>query len=67
MMQLANEVFTRVFSLSGTISGEHGDGLGRVDYISRMYGQEVTNIFKTVKTLFDPTNIMNPGKKVSPF
>lgn len=67
MMQLANEVFTRVFFLSGTISGEHGDGLGRVDYISRMYGQEVTNIFKTVKTLFDPTNIMNPGKKVSPF
>lgn len=61
---LADKLFSKVFSLSGTISGEHGDGLGRVDYIKKMYGLQIIDLFKCVKRIFDPQNIMNPGKKI---
>jgi FAD/FMN-containing dehydrogenase len=64
LRNLADKVFSKVFSLSGSISAEHGDGLGRVDYISKMYGFKINNLFKTIKTMFDPKNIMNPGKKI---
>ncbi|MDX1372346.1 MAG: FAD-linked oxidase C-terminal domain-containing protein, partial [Nitrososphaeraceae archaeon] len=62
--ELAEKLFSKVFSLSGTISGEHGDGLGRVDYIQKMYGCQIIDLFKSVKRTFDPQNIMNPGKKI---
>lgn len=61
---LADKLFSKVFSLYGSISAEHGDGLGRVEYISKMYGFEINNLFKSIKNIFDPFNIMNPGKKI---
>ena len=35
---VANEVFTKVISCGGTITGEHGDGIARTKYIEFMYG-----------------------------
>ena len=62
---IADEVFSKVIKNRGTITGEHGDGLARVGYIHRVYGQAIFSIFRQVKQLFDPTYLMNPGKKIS--
>ena len=61
---LAAEVFKKVISYGGTISGEHGDGIGRTKYIEFMYGLPIVAIFEQIKKIFDPKYIMNPGKKV---
>ncbi|MGZ5547311.1 MAG: FAD-binding oxidoreductase [Nitrososphaeraceae archaeon] len=61
---LANDVFSKVYKLSGSITAEHGDGISRTKYISQMYGNTIFELFKKIKFIFDPTNIMNPGKKV---
>ena len=63
---LATEVFSKVYELSGSITAEHGDGISRTKYIPQMYGNTIFEIFKKIKFIFDPTNIMNPGKKVIP-
>jgi FAD/FMN-containing dehydrogenase len=61
---IGDEVFTRVISCGGTITGEHGDGIARSKYIEFMYGTQIVSIFEQIKKLFDPKFIMNPGKKV---
>lgn len=61
---VADKVFTEVINRGGTITGEHGDGIGRTKYIEIMYGTQVVSVFEQVKKLFDPKLLMNPGKKV---
>jgi FAD/FMN-containing dehydrogenase len=61
---VADEVFTKVISCGGTITGEHGDGIARTKYIEFMYSTQVVSIFEQIKKLFDPKFILNPGKKV---
>jgi FAD/FMN-containing dehydrogenase/Fe-S oxidoreductase len=61
MCAIAKETYELVWSLGGTISGEHGEGLSRVAYIQRQYGP-LYDLMRRVKTLFDPNNIINPGK-----
>jgi glycolate oxidase len=61
---IANKVFAHVINRGGTITGEHGDGLARTDYIQMMYGKRITSLFSRVKKLFDPSFTMNPFKKV---
>lgn len=56
-----NDVAT---SLGGTISGEHGDGLSRSAYVKNQYGP-LYSVFRQVKDIFDPHNLMNPGKIVT--
>ncbi|MGZ0168573.1 MAG: FAD-linked oxidase C-terminal domain-containing protein [Planctomycetales bacterium] len=51
-------------SLGGTISGEHGDGLSRSAYVKNQYGP-LYSVFRQVKDIFDPHNLMNPGKIVT--
>ena len=64
MKHIATQVFKTVITLGGTITGEHGDGLARAKYIQSVYGKEIFSMFKIIKKLFDPTYIMNPGKKI---
>ncbi len=49
---------------NGSLSGEHGDGRLRGEYISSVMGSETYAFFKSVKKLFDPHNIFNKGKIV---
>ncbi|HEY7815157.1 MAG TPA: FAD-linked oxidase C-terminal domain-containing protein, partial [Nakamurella sp.] len=56
-----------VAELGGSISGEHGDGQARGELLARMFGPEVIEAFRTVKSLFDPAGILNPGKLVDPY
>ena len=62
--QVMEEVTALVASLGGTVSGEHGDGRLRTPILDRIWSEEARNVFKSVKTAFDPTGIFNPGVKV---
>ncbi|QDT37499.1 Anaerobic glycerol-3-phosphate dehydrogenase subunit C [Stratiformator vulcanicus] len=48
----------------GVISGEHGDGLSRSAFLRTQHG-ELYRVFREVKDIFDPHNLMNPGKIVT--
>lgn len=62
---IAEDVFELAWSLGGTISGEHGEGLVRVSFIKKQYGDEVYDVFRKVKGIFDPKNVFNPGKIIN--
>ena len=62
MRAMAEEVFTLAWSLGGSISGEHADGLVRAAYVRRQYGDEYYELLRKVKEAFDPEGRMNPGK-----
>jgi FAD/FMN-containing dehydrogenase/Fe-S oxidoreductase len=62
MQAIAEDVFTLAWSLGGSISGEHADGLIRAAYVRRQYGDEYYGVLQQVKRLFDPDGLMNPGK-----
>jgi len=51
-----------VMALGGTITGEHGDGMGRTGFVRRQYGEQNHMLFGLLKDAFDPHHILNPGK-----
>lgn len=59
---LLDKVFDLVLSLNGTLSGEHGVGLEKRDYIYKELGKTEIALMHNIKKLFDPENILNPGK-----
>jgi len=64
MAFIANHVADLVVKYGGGMSGEHGDGLARSQFIERIFGPELYTAFREFKGLFDPQNLMNPGKIV---
>jgi hypothetical protein len=56
-----DQVTETVIRLGGTPSGEHGDGRLRTPVLQRIYGQEISGLFRAVKQSFDPHGILNPG------
>ncbi|MGI9428660.1 MAG: anaerobic glycerol-3-phosphate dehydrogenase subunit C [Bythopirellula sp.] len=64
MAALADELYQDVWRVGGTISGEHGDGLSRTPYVGEQYGP-LADAFSEIKELFDPQEILNPGKIVA--
>jgi len=65
MRSMANEVFELAWSLGGTMSGEHAEGLSRVAFIRRQCGDEFYELLRKLKNTFDPDNLMNPGKIIN--
>lgn len=63
ILPVMKKVNNLVLSYKGSLSGEHNDGLVRGPWLKEMYGEEVLNIFKQVKTIMDPQDIFNPHKK----
>ncbi|MGI9551945.1 MAG: FAD-binding and (Fe-S)-binding domain-containing protein, partial [Aurantibacter sp.] len=59
---ISEETFKLVVEYGGSWSGEHGDGLVRSAYNKRFFGDNLYEAFIEVKKLFDPDNLMNPGK-----
>lgn len=62
--QIARGTFELVKEYGGSWSGEHGDGLVRSPFMEAFYGPQIYRALKEVKRLFDPENLMNPGKIV---
>ena len=57
-----DDVFSLVISLGGTLSGEHGIGLVKRDFVSREIDATSLRLMQQIKAIFDPLNILNPGK-----
>ena len=55
-------LFRRAIALGGTLSGEHGIGISKAAFLSLELNEATISIMKGLKRLFDPQNILNPGK-----
>lgn len=64
ILDLAPEVYQLVIEVGGTTTGEHNDGIIRTPYLTMLFGEEMAGLFAQTKQIFDPENILNPGKKV---
>lgn len=60
--EIALETALLVKKHKGSLSGEHGDGRLRGEFIPLMYGDAIYQLFKEIKDLFDPYKFFNPGK-----
>lgn len=61
---IAEEIATLVKKYNGSLSGEHGDGRLRGEFIRQMVGEKNYNLLKQLKYTWDPENIFNPHKVV---
>ena len=66
MRTIAEEAAAMVREYKGAFSGEHGDGLVRSEWVAWQFGPRLTRAFEAMKTLFDPGQMLNPGKIVHP-
>jgi D-lactate dehydrogenase len=59
-------LFAQVIALGGTLSGEHGIGLGKRDFMPLALDPAVLDLMQSVRRAFDPDGILNPGKLLPP-
>jgi FAD/FMN-containing dehydrogenase len=64
VFELLRRIADLVFAFGGSMSVDHNDGLIRSSLLARMYGDDIAQLFKQVKAIFDPLTLFNPGKKV---
>jgi glycolate oxidase len=57
-----NELYEKVLAMGGTVSGEHGIGLAKKEYLARQIGAGGVLVMKRIKDAFDPPGHFNPGK-----
>ena len=62
------EAFDKMYQyaaqLSGLVSGEHGIGYAKKEYMFRLYGDTPIELMRGIKKVFDPKNILNPHKVI---
>ncbi len=61
--RLADRMVDRALEMGGTVTGEHGVGMGKMKYMTREHG-DAWSVMADIKRSFDPQNILNPGKMV---
>ena len=66
LRNIAQEAVSLVIRMGGSVSGEHGDGLARSEWLSQMFGSEIMKVFHELKKAADPEGILNPGKIIDP-
>lgn len=64
MEQAVDEIFKAAIALEGTLSGEHGIGIGKVKYLPLEFGEAGVNTIRRIKEALDPDYLLNPGKMV---
>lgn len=57
------EIIPLVLKYGGTLAGEHNDGMVRGPWLPAVFGDEIYQLFRTTKEIFDPMYILNPHKK----
>ena len=62
--QCLDDVFKLVLALDGTLSGEHGVGIDKLDFIANELDAEALSMMRSIKQCFDPNDILNPGKTI---
>ncbi len=60
--RVIEEIFKVTIALGGTLSGEHGIGITKAQYLKLEISKPVYDLMKKIKNSFDPNNILNPGK-----
>ncbi|SNR26633.1 FAD-binding oxidoreductase [Puniceibacterium sediminis] len=63
--RLSHRMVKRALDLGGTATGEHGVGMGKLEYMEREHG-EGWDVMTTLKQALDPQGILNPGKLIRP-
>jgi len=70
-IHLFREITTKVAQLvkkyKGSMSGEHGDGIVRSEFLTLMLGKKNVELMRKIKVVFDPHQIFNPGKIIDPW
>lgn len=61
---LMDDCFEAVWKMGGSMTGEHGDGMLRAEYVERQYPRTYW-IMRELKVLFDPRGLLNPGVKIA--
>eukprot|EP00457_Paulinella_chromatophora_P007329 gb/GEZN01007352.1/.p1 GENE.gb/GEZN01007352.1/~~gb/GEZN01007352.1/.p1 ORF type:complete len:507 (+),score=39.68 gb/GEZN01007352.1/:47-1522(+) len=64
VVQLEHYMIDKALELEGTVSGEHGVGLGKMDLIHKEHGEVHIGVQRAIKKALDPHSLMNPGKVV---
>ena len=57
-----DDLYEKVLAWGGTVSGEHGIGLAKKEYLARQIGAGGVRVMKRIKDAFDPKGLLNPGK-----
>lgn len=60
--ELLNKLFKKVIDVGGVLSGEHGIGIAKKRFINYQLSPAILNIHRKIKEIFDPENLLNPGK-----
>ena len=58
------EIFDLVLTLDGTLSGEHGIGIIKKEFINKEIDKNTLSLMNDIKKQFDPKNILNPNKSI---
>ncbi|MBI5864955.1 MAG: FAD-binding protein, partial [Planctomycetes bacterium] len=66
LRRIAERTTELVLRYGGAMTGEHGDGIVRSEWLERMYGPRIVGAFGELKRAFDPENLLNPRKIVDP-
>ena len=70
-LHLFREITTKVAELvkkyKGSMSGEHGDGIVRSEFLTLMLGKKNVELMRKIKVVFDPQHLLNPGKIIDPW
>jgi glycolate oxidase len=56
-----HEMYEEVIALGGTLSGEHGIGIGKEKYMGLEFSERTLDLMRGIKRVFDPKNLLNPG------
>lgn len=59
------DIYEKAYEFGGQLSGEHGIGHGKLEYLKKFEGEINTDLIRGIKKVFDPNMILNPGKVVS--
>jgi glycolate oxidase len=57
-----DEIFTEAVKIGGTITGEHGTGLAKRQFLEKLTSPPALEMMRSIKKVLDPNNVLNPGK-----
>ncbi|PLX78263.1 MAG: glycolate oxidase subunit GlcD [Desulfuromonas sp.] len=60
-----HELYEKVLAWGGTVSGEHGIGIAKKDYLAKQIGPAGVAVMRRIKQSFDPQGLLNPGKIIA--
>nr|WP_291367433.1 FAD-linked oxidase C-terminal domain-containing protein [Acetobacter sp. UBA5411] len=66
LLELDRKIVSRALALGGSCSGEHGVGIGKLEFLEQEHGAGALSVMRALKQTMDPRGILNPGKLLPP-